>query len=204
MIKRLVQLLLHIVDYQTLFSYVFFQLCNWLKRSQHPFTWWDYRSTRSREEQWLWCDGSTSPQSLSASRPRTARWRATSRRPAPPCSTTKPSRYLVVLELLILTSEFLHNQLKVVSCRVHNMHKGSHTQRRQYLPAMLDIPQPRLVPQYDDSVDECRGVVEPAPARLAELHQRCRFTCTHASSSFETILMFHLFLLCPYFLSPLS
>ena len=41
---------------------------------------------------------------------------------------------------------------------------------------MLDIPEPGLVPKSAESVDEYRGIVEPPPTGLTELHEGRWFT----------------------------
>lgn len=40
------------------------------------------------------------------------------------------------------------------------------------IPAVLDIPEPRFVPQHNDAIDEAVRVVQTAPRVLAELDQR--------------------------------
>lgn len=43
---------------------------------------------------------------------------------------------------------------------------------RETVPAVLDVPQPGLVPQHVHAEREAEGVVDAAPRRLAELDQR--------------------------------
>lgn len=48
------------------------------------------------------------------------------------------------------------------------------------VPALLDVPQPRLVPHDNHAEDEAVSVVNASPAVLAELHQRRRLVLSLA------------------------